>query len=69
LAILLLPLFGLTGVARQAITIQAGMPAAVLTTALATEFNSDPAFVTAAVFLTTLLSPLTLTPLLSFLGA
>lgn len=69
LAILFLPLFGLTGPARQAITIEAGMPAAVLTTMLATEFNSEPSFVTAAVFLTTLLSPLTLTPLLSFLGA
>jgi len=69
LAILFLPLFGLPIPARQAITIQAGMPAAVLTTMLATEFNSEPSFVTAAVFLTTLLSPLTLTPLLSFLGA
>jgi hypothetical protein len=69
LAILFLPLFGLTGPAQQAITIEAGMPAAVLTTMLATEFNAEPSFVTATVFLTTLLSPLTLTPLLSFLGA
>ena len=69
LAVLFLPLFGLAGPARQAITIEAGMPAAVLTTMLATEFNSEPSFVTAAVFVTTLLSPLTLTPLLSFLGA
>jgi predicted permease len=69
LAILLLPLFGLVGPARQAIIIEAGMPAAVLTTMLATEFNSEPSFVTAVVFITTLLSPLTLTPLLAFLGA
>jgi len=69
LAIVFLPLFGLIGPARQAITLEAGMPAAVLTTMLATEFNSEPSFVTAAVFLTTLLSPLTLTPLLAFLGA
>jgi len=69
LAILFLPLFGLVGPARQAITIEAGMPAAVLTTMLATEFNSEPSFVTAVVFITTLLSPLTLTPLLAFLGA
>jgi malate permease and related proteins len=68
LAILFLPLFGLTGSAQQAITVQAGMPAAVLTTMLATEFNSEPAFVTVAVFVSTLLSPLTLTPLLAFLG-
>ena len=69
LAILFLPLFGLVGPARQAITLEAGMPAAVLTTMLATEFNSEPSFVTATVFLTTLLSPLTLTPLLYLLGA
>jgi predicted permease len=69
LAILLLPLFGLVGPAQQAIIIEAGMPAAVLTTMLATEFNSEPSFVTAVVFITTLLSPLTLTPLLAFLGA
>jgi predicted permease len=36
---------------------------------LATEYNVEPSFVTAAVFTSTLLSPLTLTPLLAFLGA
>jgi predicted permease len=45
------------------------MPVAVLTTILATEFDAQPSFVTAAVLITTLLSPLTLTPLLAFLGA
>ncbi len=33
------------------------------------EFDAEPSFVTAAVLVTTLLSPLTLTPLLAFLGA
>ena len=69
LAIALLPLFGLAGTASQAITLQAGMPTAVLATVLAVEFDAEPAFATAAVFATTLLSPLTLTPLLAFLGA
>jgi len=69
LAIVLLPLFGLNGPANQALTLQAGMPTAVLTTMLATEYNSEPSFATAAVFITTLLSPLTLTPLLFLLGA
>lgn len=65
--ILLAPLFGLTGVARQAGVLQAGMPSAVIATILATEFDVEPGFVTSVVLLTTLLSPLTLTPLLAWL--
>ena len=45
------------------------MPRAVLSTILGTEYEAEPAFVTTAVFVTTLLSPLTLTPLLLILGA
>jgi len=45
------------------------MPTAVLATILATEYEAEPAFVITAVFATTLLSPLTLTPLLLVLGA
>jgi hypothetical protein len=69
LAIVLMPLFGLNGPASQALTLQTGMPTAVVTTMLATEYNSEPSFATAAVFISTLLSPLTLTPLLYLLGA
>jgi predicted permease len=69
LALILLPLVGLTSAANQAIILEAGMPTAVITTVLAVEFNAEPAFATAAVLITTLLSPLTLTPLLSLLGA
>ena len=68
-AILLIPLFGLVGPARQALILEAAMPTAVLTTVLATEFNAEPSFVSAAVLITTLLTPLTLTPLLALLGA
>ena len=69
LAIGLTRLFGMTGPAYQATVLEAGMPSAVLTTVLATEFDCQPSFVTTVVFATTLLSPLTLTPLLYFLGA
>jgi predicted permease len=62
-------LFGMTGAASQAVILEAGMPVAVLTTILATEFDAEPSFVTTAVLVTTLLSPLTLTPLLAILGA
>jgi predicted permease len=69
LALWVSALLGLTGPARQAGVLEAAMPAAVLTSVLATEYQSDAAFVTAAVFVMTLLSPLTLTPLLAYLGA
>ncbi len=69
LAIGLSRLFGMHGPSYQAVVLEAAMPAAVMTTILATEFDSEPTFVTTAVLITTLLSPLTLTPLLAFLGA
>jgi predicted permease len=59
----------LEGAARQAGILQAAMPSAVITIVLATEYDVEPAFVTSVVVATTLLSPLTLTPLLAFLGA
>jgi predicted permease len=55
--------------AFQAAILEAGVPTAVLMTVLATEYNVEPSFVTAAVFTSTLLCPLTLTPLLAYLGA
>lgn len=61
-------LFGFQGPAYQANMLQAGMPSAVLNTVLATEYQVEPALVTMIVFTSTLLSPLTLTPLLAFLG-
>ena len=67
-ALLLSFLFGLQGEVRQAGVIQASMPAAVNTTILAAEYQLDSSLVTAIVFIGTLLSPLTLTPLIVFLG-
>jgi hypothetical protein len=60
-------LLGLTGSARQAGVALASMPTAVVTTILALEFDLAPAFVTNVVFITTLLSPLTLAPLIAYL--
>jgi malate permease and related proteins len=67
-ALLFAALFGLQGFPRQASVTQASMPSMVSATVLATEYNLDAKLVTAVVFISTLLSPLTLTPLLVFLG-
>jgi predicted permease len=61
-------LFQFHGVARQAAILESSMPTAVLSMVLATEYNVEPAFVTSVVFITTILSPFTLTPLLAYLG-
>jgi predicted permease len=60
-------LLGLSSAARQAGIILASMPTAVITTILALEFDVAPAFVTNVVFVTTLLSPITLAPLIVYL--
>jgi predicted permease len=60
-------LFGISGPARQAAVILSSMPVAVVTTILALEFDLAPEFVTSAVFVSTILSPLTLTPLIAYL--
>jgi len=69
LALVLAGWMGVQGSAHQALVLESSMPTAVLTTVLATEFDIYPTFITTTVFLTTLLSPLTLTPLLAYLGA
>jgi len=61
-------LFGLSPIARQGDVVQASMPSAVSCTVLATEYNLEPPLVTSIVFISTLLSPLTLTPLLVILS-
>src|SRR5438067_5460110 len=58
---------GLTGAARQAAILEASMPAAVITTVLALEFDLDAGFSTSVVFFTTLLSPITLVVLIAYL--
>ncbi len=60
-------LLGVTGVTRQAVVLESGMPTAVVTTILAVEYYLDTSFVSGVVILSTLLSPLTLAPLIAFL--
>ncbi len=66
-ALTLTSMLDITGAARQAAVVLSSMPVAVATTILAVEYDASPDFVTAAVFLSTLLSPLTLTPLIAYL--
>ena len=61
-------MFGLQGPAYKAGMTEMGTPTAVMTTVLATEYKLDSSLVTAIIFVGTILSPLTLTPLLYFLG-
>ena len=67
-ALLFAAMFGLHGEARQGPVTQASMPSMVSSTVLATEYHLDAKLVTAVVFISTLLSPITLTLLLVFLG-
>jgi predicted permease len=64
----LVSLFGLDNSAGKAGITQAGMPSAVMATILASEYKLDASLVTAIIFISTILSPLTLTPLIYFLG-
>jgi malate permease and related proteins len=61
-------LFGLPGPARQAGITEMGMPTAVMTTVLASEYRLDSRLITAIVFVSTIISPLTLTFVLAYLG-
>jgi malate permease and related proteins len=68
-ALLFAALFGFKGVVRQGAVTQASMPSIVSSTVLAMEYQLDSKLITAVIFISTILSPLTLTPLLVFLGA
>lgn len=67
LAAVLSGLVGLEGLARDVTVLESAMPTAVITTILATEFDSDPPFAALSVLVTTLASLLTLTVLLNLL--
>jgi predicted permease len=55
-------------IGMQVGVIESAMPTAVLASILAIQYDSEPDFVTGAILVSTLLSPITLTPLLYFLG-
>jgi predicted permease len=58
---------GLDGLARNVAILESAMPTAVITTILATEFESDPPFAAMCVLVTTLASILTLAILLNWI--
>lgn len=66
--LLIAALLKLEGPVHKAAVLEASMPSAVNTILLADEFNLDPQFVTAIIMVTTLLSPISITLLLSYLG-
>jgi predicted permease len=52
---------------RQAVVLEASMPAAVITTLIAIEFQAEPKLVTGTVVLSTLFSPITLSIIIALL--
>jgi predicted permease len=60
-------LFRFPTAATQAGILEAAMPTAVLNSILAAQYDAEPEFVSSAILVTTLLSPLTLTPILQAL--
>jgi predicted permease len=67
LAFALIPLLGLSGIEASAGVLQAGMPAAVLTAIIAVENDVVPDFVTSVVFVSTLISLISLTLVMALL--
>jgi malate permease and related proteins len=59
---------GLHGLGRNVVIVESAMPTAVITTILASEFESDPPFAAMCVLVTTLASMLTLTLLLNWIA-
>lgn len=59
--------FGLSGLTWQAVVLEAAMPTAVITTVLAVQYDLEVEPITLVVVLSTLLSPLVLTPLIAYL--
>ena len=67
MAVILVPLFGLKGIERDAGILQAAMPSAVLASIIAMEYKLIPEFVTTTVLFSTLFSILTLTVILTLI--
>ena len=68
LAFLLATLMGLEGLTYKVCVFEASTPAAITAALMAIEFDNEPEFVTSVVFLTTLLSSISLTVILGILG-
>lgn len=68
IAAVLAPLIGLQGLARSVAVVQAAMPTAVSSGLMAIEFEADADMVSSTIFVSTLLSALSLTIIIAFLG-
>ena len=67
IAVGLAALLNLSGPARQAGILEASMPAAVVSTLIANEYEAEPQLVTGTVLLSTLLSPISLSVIIALL--
>lgn len=67
IAVIIAGIIGLTGDARIAFIMQASMPTAVVTLVLSSQFDLDRDLALAFIFITTLLSPITLSILIAIL--
>jgi predicted permease len=67
IAVALAAALGITGLERNVLIMQGAMPTAVVTSVLATEFDTAPHLVAAVIVTSTLLSMLTLSVILTFL--
>lgn len=67
LAIPLARMLGLTGLGRQVAILQTAPPTAVTTSILATQYDTEPGLVASSVFVTSLLSLITVTLLLTWI--
>ena len=67
LGVLLASPLGLSGLNRQVAILQAGMPTAVMTTVLATEYDAEPEFAAGVVMASTIGSIATITTLLTLM--
>jgi predicted permease len=68
IALSLANLLSLTGSTLQACVVEASMPTAVTTAVLAIEFDARPEFVTSVIFLSTLVSPITLSLIIALVS-
>jgi predicted permease len=68
IAVGLTAIFGMSGINRQVAILQSGMPTAIISGVLATEFGSDAEFTTAVILVSTVASVLTLSVLLVLVG-
>jgi len=66
-ALLIAPLLGMHGLSRQIVILESATPTAVNSSLMAIEFDADPEFVSSAIFVSTLLSSITLAILLALL--